>query len=223
MRRKSRFMLAIRLRVGTRCNGDFFEGDLAMTLLDLNQTFSTDDRCRELMERLRWPEGVTCPRCKDRRISRMKDYARFECSICEYQFTVTSGPIFHDSHLPLPVWFLATLLMCEAKKGMSASQIKRTIWESTKVPIRRHGISVTVSERQWQRLKKPCSTAKEMDEHYLGGLKEVLADNGRDLKEVVIGIKQRDGELRFFHAEDAKPGRWRSTSKRTSAKMLRSS
>ena len=76
-----------------------FFGGLAMTLLDLNQMFSTDERCRELMERLRWPEGVMCPRCKDTRISRMKNYARFECSICQYQFTVTSGTIFHDSHL----------------------------------------------------------------------------------------------------------------------------
>ena len=53
------------------------------------------------LERLRWPEGVTCPRCKDTRVSRIKDYARYECVGCEYQFTVTSGTIFHDSHLPL--------------------------------------------------------------------------------------------------------------------------
>ena len=207
MRRKSRFMLAIRLRVGTRCNGDFFEGDLAMTLLDLNQTFSTDDRCRELMERLRWPEGVTCPRCKDRRISRMKDYARFECSICEYQFTVTSGTIFHDSHLPLPVWFLATLLMCEAKKGMSASQIKRTIWGE-------HKGSYKTAWYLCHRIRAAMATAEktmldgkvEMDETYLGGPKRGVGGQWRDLKEVVIGIKQRNGELRFFHAEDAKRG-----------------
>lgn len=98
-----------------------------MTLPEINKLYSTDDKCRELLERLRWPEGVTCPRCKDRRVSRMKDYARFECVGCEYQFTVTSGTIFHDSHLPLPTWFLAVLLLCEAKKGMSAMQIKRTL------------------------------------------------------------------------------------------------
>ena len=54
--------------------------------------------------------------------------ARYECAGCEYQFTVTSGTIFHDSHLPLPMWFLAVLLICEAKKGMSAMQLKRTLW-----------------------------------------------------------------------------------------------
>ena len=63
-----------------------------MTLPEVNTLFSTDEKCRELLERLRWPEGVTCPRCKDRRVSRMKDYARFECVGCEYQFTLMPPP-----------------------------------------------------------------------------------------------------------------------------------
>ena len=40
---------------------------------------------------------------------------------------MTTGTVFHDSHLPLPKWFLAVLLMCEAKKGISANQMKRTL------------------------------------------------------------------------------------------------
>ena len=44
-----------------------------MTLPEVNQMFSTDEQCRELLERLRWPEGVMCPRCKERRVSRMKE------------------------------------------------------------------------------------------------------------------------------------------------------
>lgn len=67
-----------------------------------------------------------CPCCKDTRISRLKDYARYECVGCEYQFTVTSGTIFRDSHLP--IWFLPVMLLSQAKKGMSAHQLKRTIW-----------------------------------------------------------------------------------------------
>ena len=31
---------------------------LAMTLPEVNTMFSTDEKCRELLERLRWPEGV---------------------------------------------------------------------------------------------------------------------------------------------------------------------
>ena len=47
----------------------------------------------------------------------------------------------------------------------------------------------------------------EVDETYVGGKKigwGVYA--GKKAKEVVIGIRQRGGDLRFFHAEDAKSG-----------------
>jgi transposase-like protein len=200
-------MLATSLRVGTRCNGDFgLEGLLAMTLPEINKLYSTDDRCRELLERLRWPEGVTCPRCKDRRVSRMREYARFECVGCEYQFTVTSGTIFHDSHLSLPVWFMAVLLLCEAKKGMSAMQIKRTL-----------GIAYKTAWYLCHRIRAAMATADkgmlygtvEMDETYIGGVQrghQNKPGHGLSTKEIVIGLRQRGGETRFFHAEDAKSG-----------------
>lgn len=47
----------------------------------------------------------------------------------------------------------------------------------------------------------------EVDETYVGGKKigwGVRA--GKKAKEPVIGIRQRGGELRFFHAEDLKAG-----------------
>jgi transposase-like protein len=177
-----------------------------MTLPEINKLYSTDDRCRELLERLRWPEGVECPRCKDRRVSRMKDYARFECVGCLYQFTVTSGTIFHDSHLPLPVWFMAVLLLCEAKKGMSAMQIKRTL-----------GIAYKTAWYLCHRIRAAMATAEkgmlygtvEMDETYLGGVQrghQHKPGHPECKKEIVIGLRQRGGETRFFHAEDAKSG-----------------
>jgi transposase-like protein len=47
----------------------------------------------------------------------------------------------------------------------------------------------------------------EMDETYVGG-KQRNPGRGKATtnKEVVIGIRQRNGDLRFFHAEDAKKG-----------------
>jgi transposase-like protein len=179
-----------------------------MTLPEVNTLYSTDDRCRELLERLRWPEGVTCPRCKDTRISRLKQYSRYECVGCEYQFTATSSTIFHDSHLPLPIWFLAVLLLCEAKKGMSAMQLKRTIWGINKGSYKTawylcHRIRAAMKEAD----RPMLDGTVEMDETYVGG-KQSNPGRGKATtnKEVVIGIRQRNGDLRFFHAEDAKTG-----------------
>lgn len=179
-----------------------------MTLPDVNEMYSTDARCRELLERLRWPEGVMCPRCKDMRISRLKEYARYECVGCEYQFTATSGTIFHDSHLPLPIWFVAVLLLCEAKKGMSAMQLKRTLWGQHKGSYKTawylfHRIRAAMKE-----VDRPMmSGTVEVDETYVGGRPPRGSKPGRGTpKEVVIGIRQRGGDLRFFHASDAKSG-----------------
>ncbi|MGD0347361.1 MAG: IS1595 family transposase [Terracidiphilus sp.] len=181
-----------------------------MTLPEINTMFSTDEKCRELMERLRWPEGVVCPRCKDSRVSRMKDYARFECVGCEYQFTVTSGTIFHDSHLPLPMWFLAVLLICEAKKGMSASQLKRTLWGQNKGSYKTawylcHRIRSAMASEE----KAMLYGTVEMDETYIGGVQRGHQDkpgHGHSTRQIVVGLRQRGGEVRYFHAEDAKSG-----------------
>ncbi len=177
-----------------------------MTLPDVTERFSTDDKCRELLERLRWPEGPECPRCKGRDIVRLVTAAKLlYCNECAYQFTVTAGTIFHDSHLPLSKWFMVTLLLCEARKGISANQIKRTVGMSYKTAwYLCHRIRAAMKAADTSML----SGTVEMDETYVGGKKRTgrgwnTPDNN---KEIVIGIRQRGGELRFFHASDAKSG-----------------
>src|SRR5262245_60607544 len=94
----------------------------AMDLMKLLEDFDTDEECRRCLEELRWPDGVRCPRCKGDKVSRVDARKQFDCNSCRYQFSVTSGTIFHDSHLPLPKWFIAIYLLSESKKGMSALQ-----------------------------------------------------------------------------------------------------
>jgi transposase-like protein len=179
-----------------------------MTLPELNQSFSTDEDCREILTRLRWPEGVECPRCKNRNVWWVDSRKQFTCSECSYQFSVTTGTIFNDSHLALPLWFMAVLLLCEAKKGMSASQLKRTIWGLHKGSYKTawylcHRIRAAMKEVDTPMLDGTV----EMDETYVGGkMKGFGSKAARDAKEIVIGLRQRNGDLRFFHAEDAKSG-----------------
>ncbi len=173
-----------------------------MTLPDVNELYGTEERCRELLARLRWPNGTECPRCRDTRISRLKAYDRFECAACEYQFTVTSGTIFHDSHLALTKWFLAVLLLVQARKGMSANQIKRTLGVSYKTAwylCHRIRAAMKATER------KMLDGIVEVDETYIGpkpkryGPISVVKE-----KQIVIGIRQRGGEVRYMTAEDTK-------------------
>ena len=98
-----------------------------MDLISLFEKFGNDEKCRMYLEKLRWPEGVRCVRCGSDKISRIYKRNQFACDSCGYQFSVTAGTIFHDSHLPLRKWFIAIYLICESKKGVSALQLKRTL------------------------------------------------------------------------------------------------
>jgi transposase-like protein len=171
--------------------------------------FSSDEQCRELLKRLRWPEGVRCPRCQADAIKLATAKELFFCQTCVYQFSVLAGTIFNDSHLPLPIWFMATLLLCEAKKGMSALQLKRTIWGKNKGSYKTawylcHRIRAAMNETD----RPMLDGTVEMDETYVGGKQRDLEQHWRKdrKKQVVIGIRQRGGDVRFFHAEDARKG-----------------
>lgn len=176
-----------------------------MTLIDLCNMFSDDERCRELLERLRWPAGPECIRCKSTGVVRLTTNAKlFYCKDCDYQFSVTSNTIFHDSHLPLIKWFAATYLLCESKKGMSAHQVHRTLGITYKTAwYLCHRVRAAMCELDQQMLDGTV----EIDETYIGG-KQIGKGvwYGKKMKETVIGIRQRNGELRFFHSADAKSG-----------------
>lgn len=171
-----------------------------MTLVDVITLFDTDERCRELLVRLRWPNGVECPRCKMPAVELATAKQLFYCKGCDYQFSVTTGTVFNDSHLPLQKWFLATLLLCEAKKGMSALQLKRTIWGQHNGSYKTawylcHRIRFAMTE-----VHKMLDGTIEVDETYIGGKTYGKGNKaGWDNKETVIGIIKRDGELKFIH------------------------
>jgi transposase-like protein len=177
----------------------------SMNLCELLLRFGDDAKCRAYLEALRWNDKVTCPKCLSNKISRIVDRNQYDCDSCRYQFSVTAGTIFHDSHLPLTKWFATVYLMCESRKGMSAKQIERMMGISYKTAwYLCHRIRAAMKAVNLE----PLSGTVEMDETYIGGKQHTYskAGFGDSNKQVVIGIRQRGGDLRFFHAEDAKSG-----------------
>jgi transposase-like protein len=170
-----------------------------VNLIDVNTMFSTDAKCRELLTRLRFPEGPRCLRCKAPVVILETDKHLFYCKTCDYQFSVTAGTVFNDSHLPLEKWFVATLLLCEAKKGISACQIQRTLG------IGSYKTAWYLCHRIRAAMKEASTMLDgtvEIDETYVGG--KFRKGIPRTEKQVVIGIRQRGGQLRLIHAADVK-------------------
>lgn len=121
----------------------------SLSLIDVATKFATEEQCIAYLEAMRWPEGVECVACESKKISKFttKEGTRkrknpktgaeevktvparhlYQCLECGRQFTAGVGTIFNDTHLPLNKWFLATALMLNAKKGLSAKQMQRDL------------------------------------------------------------------------------------------------
>jgi len=190
-----------------------------MNLIDVTKAFSTEDQCLDFLEKMRWPQGIRCLACESAKLSLItrtvdptktrsekkqnKRTRLYACLECGKRFTPTVGTIFHSSHLPLTKWFMALAIVMDAKKGMSANQLKqhlgigsyRTAWYMV------HRIRKAMVELSLGKL----SGIVELDETYIGGKQKGKGVYyGKKQKQVVVGLRQRKGPLRFIHTKDAK-------------------
>ncbi len=92
-------------------------------LCHLVERFGLPPASRAYIEELRWPEGTTCPRCHSHRVGALEARQKHYCRDCRYQFRVTSGTVFHNSHVALPKWLLAIQLMLDARDGFPAYRL----------------------------------------------------------------------------------------------------
>ncbi len=200
--------------------------DNELNLVILAQHFSDEDKAREFLEALRWPDGPVCPKCGEvnnayrlePKPSKKDTHVRkgvWKCRGCREQFTVTVGTIFEDSHIPLSKWLLAYHLLCASKKGMSAHQLHRML----KVTYRSawfmaHRIRYTMSQEP---LSSKLQGIIEVDETYVGGKLRVGTYKPKDNyhrkrlaptanKAAVVSVLQRGGRVQSTHVEHVTSG-----------------
>jgi transposase-like protein len=164
-----------------------------MNLVELMEQFPNEEQCRKALEILRWPNGVHCPRCDSDKISRVYERNQYDCDSCRYQFSVTSGTMLHDTHLPLVKWFIATYLITESKKGISANQMKRTIGVAYRTAwYLCHRIRAAMKEVR----PEPLIGTVEVDETWVGGKKRGVGRGYKGNKTIVVGAIERGGQVR---------------------------
>ena len=182
-----------------------------MNLKSIAEHFSDDDKAREFLEKLRWPDGPECPHCgvvgEAYRLEPKpgaKTHVRkgvWKCSPCRQQFTVTVGTIFEDSHIPLSKWLLAIHLLCASKKGMSSHQLHRMLGVTYKSAwFMSHRIRYAMNQEP---LSSKLKGTVEVDETYIGG-KERFGPQGvkkhhYQKKAPVVALVERRGNVRSFH------------------------
>lgn len=185
-----------------------------MNLLDVYKELNTDEKCLAFLEHMRWPSGVKCLSCESLRITqivakgklnkktgkRSPDRELYQCNDCRFQFTATTGTVYHDTHLPLCKWFLAIALITESKKGISANQLSRALGVQYRTAwYLAHRIRKAMTENDRPKLKGIV----EIDETYIGGKQRGNRGKLRN-KDVVIGIRERGGDVRYVQTPDNK-------------------
>lgn len=179
-----------------------------LTLDQIMQHFSTDEKAREYLESVRWPNGPVCPHCGNADRARIYDIAPQperkirpglrECAKCGQQFTVTIGTIFEDSHIPLRKWLVAWYLLCSSKKGIPALQIQRILGLGSyrSAWFMMHRIRYALRDPAFSDKLGEGGGMVEADETYIGGKVRGMGRAYKGNKTPVVGLVERGGRVR---------------------------
>src|SRR5476651_893455 len=169
-------------------------------LFDFYAKFSTEQACRNFLERSRWANGIICPHCGVIGKSyRFKDGRLFKCADCRQPFTVRVGTIFEDSKLPLQKWFLAIYLATSLKKGISSIQLAKYLNITQKSAwFVLHRIRKVVEDSSDGDM---LGGIVEVDESYFGGAQRGIGMNAKNKasnKTAVMGLVERQGNIKTY-------------------------
>jgi transposase-like protein len=131
------------------------------------EAYGSEERCRAVVEKLRWPKGFACPRCGGCEGKWLSTRPKLQCRACRHQVSLTAGTIFHATKLPLTSWFLAVWLIATAKNGISSVELGRGLGiKQTHAWSLKQKLMHVMAERDGA---KRLDGRVEMDDAYLGG------------------------------------------------------
>jgi transposase-like protein len=178
-----------------------------VTLLQFEHWFRTEKACRDYLAKIRWPEGFCCPRCRH---GQAWQTARgfWHCGKCRADVSVTTGTIFHHSHMGLRLWFRAIWWVTNQKSGVSALGLQRTLGLGS---YRTAWICLHKLRRAMVRPgREPLAGTIEIDETFIGGHEKRGPGKGwRDLEKkaaVVVAAEAKEygriGRIRLKQVPD---------------------
>jgi transposase-like protein len=166
--------------------------------------FSEYENCKNLMVQLRWPEGVSCPRCGSTKVTYLENKRVWKCYAGHSKptFSLKTGTIFEDSPLGFDKWLSALWLLVNCKNGISSMELARDLGVTQKTAwFMAHRLRFALTEGGFEML----SGEVEADETFIGGkarnmhaakrAKKITGTGGKD-KTAVLGVLQRGGNIK---------------------------
>jgi transposase-like protein len=186
------------------------------SLADFNKAFPDEDACINHFRAVRWADvsQIACPHCGTIGKPYLLGNNTHKCSQkgCMKKFSVRNGSIFEDSKIPLQKWFMAIFLMTSHKKGISSCQLAKDIGVTQKSAwFMLHRVRNATMTREFQ---TPLTGVIEADEAYVGPNAKwqhkskknplLVGMAAAKTKKAVLGMVQRDGELRLHSVQDGR-------------------
>ena len=180
------------------------------SLFDLFEAFPTEQHAIDHLRAIRWGENdekAYCPYCGSTRVMHFKDQKNHKCHDCRKRFSIKVGTIFADSKISLRKWYAAIWMITSHKKGIASTTLAKDIKVTQKTAwFMLHRLRHAAETKSFQ---GPMDGDVEVDETYVGGKSKNMHAAQRKTGEqyrnnaAVIGVLQRDGELRATHIKSA--------------------
>ncbi len=140
-----------------------------ISFLDFQQTFATEQDCKDFLFKRRWPDGFQCPKCQCQNFSYISSRGLYQCCDCRYQCSLKVDTLFEHSHVPLLKWFWMIFLVGNQKNGCAALELMRFLSISYKTALyMSHKIRTAMAARDAQ---YKLAGLVELDDSYFGGKK----------------------------------------------------
>jgi len=134
---------------------------------EFQKLYGTEELCRAVIFKLRWPDGFVCPACGGRAHCIIRTRPVYQCNACKLQTSLTAGTIFAATKLELKVWFQAMYHMTQSKQGISSVELGRRLGVRQRIAwAMKSKLAQVMMERDAGKL---FDGRIEMDDAYLGG------------------------------------------------------
>lgn len=174
------------------------------SLYSLFEAFPDEQSCIDHLRSIRWRDGEFCPYCGGTRIYHFSDRKTFKCGDCRARFSIKVRTIFEDTKIPLRKWFAAIWMITNHPKGIASTTLAKDLKITQKTAwFVLHRLRHAARTNSFN---APLKGAVESDTTFVGGKEKNRhsADRkgggqGGAGKEAVLGIVERNGELRAKH------------------------
>jgi hypothetical protein len=105
--------------------GFLFRGEL--TESQLNELFSSDEKCYEFLAELKWEKGFVCRKCGNENYCDGKTPYSRRCTRCKTEESAAAGTIFHNCKFPIHKAFYIAYNVCKGKEELSSYEYARRL------------------------------------------------------------------------------------------------